>query len=341
MAPSSQPSNSTKAVGMEQQRLQPPFSPEAASSVPSLTSNVLHTLPTISRTPTHDAFLTETDIDTYLHRDLDLSRLNRIHKYLWMAGRPMNARPLHRQRMMGRDILPTEQSDLHLLKFSSRLLVKPLPAYLLNYNFWTEHLCDSKALHESACGLLVSYIWLICSPLDMKIAHENNLLPSDLDWAWWKSFVDDVFNHININALDAVNKRYHFGELRLGRINSIYRIRFFFSHFIRGYLYGYNRYHVFFERNFGWILVIFVYFSLVLSAMQVATGVPGLKDNLEFLNASYGFVVFSIVLVAFFLGLVGVIFSSIFLYNMVAAIQDERQKRLRREKLAREHKVDT
>lgn len=335
------PPGETGAIVMEEARLKPPFSKATGAIVPDFVSNVMDSLPTISRTTASGAFLIETDLESYLHQDLDLSRLNRIHQYLWMAGRPINARPLHRQKMMGRDIVLTEQSDLHLLKFSKRILVKPLPAYILNYNFWIEHLCTSKTLHESACGLLVSYIWLVCSPIDLKMAKELNILPADLEWAWWKAFVTDVFQHINVNALDGVNRRYHFGELRLGRINSIYRVRFFFTHFIRGYLYGYNRYEVFFERNFGWILVVFAYFSIVLSAMQVAMDVPGLQDSGAFVDATYGFVIFSMVLVAFFMGVVAAIFSSIFLYNMVAAIQDERQKRLHREKLARERNMDT
>lgn len=34
---------------------------------------------------------------------LTLSRLNAIHQYLWMAGRPRPCRPLHRQLMIGRE----------------------------------------------------------------------------------------------------------------------------------------------------------------------------------------------------------------------------------------------
>lgn len=278
------------------------------------------------------------DIEAFLKRDLDVSRLNRIHWHLWMAGRPLDARPLQRQKMMGFDIILTEQMDLHLLKFSNRLLIKPLPDYILNFDFWNKYLCESKELHESACGLLLSYIWLICSSLDLKIAHELSLLPSNVTWPWWKTFVTNFVSHIDVNALDQVNKRYHFGELRLGRINSIYRIRFFFTHFIRGYLYGYNRYVVFFERKFAWILVVFVYFSLVLSAMQVGSAVPPLNSNLVFQKATYGFVAFSIITVAFFLILVGAVFASIFLFNMAAAISHNRQERLKREGLARKRK---
>jgi hypothetical protein len=59
--------------------------------------------------------------------------------------------------------------------------------------------------------------------------------------------------------------------------------------------YGYNRYVIFFQRNFSWILIVFVFFSLVLSAMQVGAGLKELEDNYAFLRASYVFVVFSMV----------------------------------------------
>ena len=277
-------------------------------------------LPTISRNKDHHVFSVADDVDAYLERDLDHSRLNRIHGHLWMAGRPLNARPIHRQKMMGFDIILTEQADLHLLKFSNKIFVKPLPNYMLDFPFWETYLCKSEDLHKSACGILLSYVWLICSALDLKLAHKLDLLSSEITWLWWKRFVAEFILYVDPNSLDKVNKRYHFGELRLGRINSIYRIRFFFTHFIRGYLYGYNRYVVFFQRNFAWILIVLVYFSLVLTAMQVGATIPPLNTNTAFLQASYGFSVFSIVTVAAIVGSVGFIFVTIFLINMFLAI---------------------
>jgi hypothetical protein len=149
--------------------------------------------------------------------------------------------------MLGMDVLGTQQMDLHLLKYSNKLLVKPLPEWMLSYDFWKEHICkpgdadpDGKRkegwLWESAAGFLVSYVWLITTPLDLKIAHEYTLLPSFITWPWWKDFVKDFMQHVNINTLHQVNKRYHFGDLRLGRINSIYRTRYAHTHFVRGYL---------------------------------------------------------------------------------------------------------
>ncbi|EAW13274.1 uncharacterized protein ACLA_017210 [Aspergillus clavatus NRRL 1] len=297
------------------------------------------TLPTISRTPTHHVFLVQDDIQAFLNHDLDLSRVNKIHHLLWMAGRPMNARPLQRQKMEGYEIVPTERADLHLLKFSTSLLIKPLPEYLLSHRFWTRYLCPSKTLHESACGLLLSYMWLVCTPLDLRLAQEHHLLPQEITWLAWRDLIASFYAHVDVNALDQVNPRYHFGELRLGRINTIYRVRFFLSHFIRGYLYGYNRYVVFYERNFAWMLMIFATFSLVLSAMQVAADVPRLNDSVAFQNTTYGVVIFSIVIVAVFLGVLGVLFGAIYLFNMVAAISHCRTERCRRERLSKERKA--
>lgn len=246
----------------------------------------------------------------------------------------MRARPLHRYKMMGFDILHTQQMDLHLLKFSNKLFVKPLPEWILCSDFWLQYLCADGELHKSACGFLLSYVWLITTPLDLKIAHDQTLLPSFITWHRWKEFVRGFFGKVDMDTLHQVNKRYQFGDLRLGRINSIYRTRFFSTHFVRGYLYGYNRYVVFFQRNFSWILIVFVFFSLVLSAMQVGTGLKELEDNYAFLRASYVFVVFSMVSVVAILAVVALLFAGIFLFNMVTAIGHAKNEQRKRKKMA-------
>lgn len=301
--------------------------------------DALGSLPAVSRMDDHHVYLVETDIRSFIQKDLDLSRLNKIHEYLWMAGRPLSARPLQRQKMMGCDIFPTDQADLHLLKFSNRLLIKPLPEYMLDYGFWRDHLCSSKELHQSACGFLLSYIWLIRSPYDVNIAHDFNVLPKKVTWAWWKVFVRKFYEDVDMNALDQVNKRYQFGELRLGRINTIYRVRFFRTHFIRGYLYVYNRYGIFFERNFEWLVAAFVYVSVVLSAMQVAMDIPPLSDNDAFMKTSYGFVVFSIATVAFLIVVISLVFAWTYFYNMSAAIGHFRKETRKRQIMAEERNV--
>lgn len=299
-------------------------------------ADAIEALPTIRRTKkTHFVSLVDEDIGSFVAQDLDVSGLECIYGSLWMAGRPLIARSLQRLRMIGHDIIPTDQADLHLLKFSKRILVKPLPKYMLDYGFWNRYLCSSEELHESARGFLLSYIWLIRAPFDLDYAKELNLVPKNIEWAWWKSFVKDVMGFVDVNSLDGINKRYHYGELRLGRINSIYRIRFMFTHFVRGYLYEYNRYMVYFERNFGWLLSVFVYFSIILSSMEVGSSTPQLSESHAFQRASYGFVTFSIVGVVSSLVFVAVVFTWIFFYNMVKAIEHARTAKLEREKCSR------
>ena len=40
------------------------------------------------------------DLTAFVHLNLDVSRLNKIHRYLWLAGRPTGARPVHRKKMI-------------------------------------------------------------------------------------------------------------------------------------------------------------------------------------------------------------------------------------------------
>ncbi|KAF2397382.1 hypothetical protein EJ06DRAFT_584340 [Trichodelitschia bisporula] len=310
---------------------------QQAPTAHALPQHVLDTLPVFRHDsdPAHTVVFIESDLKGYLQVDLDVSRLNKIHSSLWMCGRPLNARGLHRQEMMGRTVLRTEQADLHLL-YGDALFLKPLPTYLLSKAAWDTYLNDDEHLHKDACGFLLSYTWLVRSPLDFARAEKLHLLPHGLTWLLWKRLVWEFLNSIDPNSLHQVNKRYHFGELRLGRINTIYRVnpRFVFQYFVRGYLYGYNRYAVFFQRNVGWVLVVFVWFSLILSAMQVGVAVDPLQESVSFKKASYGFVVFSIVSVAALLVFVGVVFATIFLFNMVAAVSHSRSEELRRAKLA-------
>lgn len=92
-----------------------------------------------------------------------------------------------------------------------------------------------------------------------------------------------------------------------------------------------------FCSRYIWLLV-FVYLSVILSAMQVATSVPPLDTDETFQKVEYGFVVFSIVLVVAFLVLVALVCTWIFVFNMFKAIMHHRSMRLEREELARKTK---
>jgi hypothetical protein len=81
----------------------------------------------------------EHSLRDYFEWELDVSRLNEIHEYLWLAARRTAPRPLHRQIMLGREVIITEQADLHLLWREHWLYLKPLPDFLTDRAVWKDH----------------------------------------------------------------------------------------------------------------------------------------------------------------------------------------------------------
>ena len=77
---------------------------------------------------------------------------------------------------MKREIVITEQTDLHLTWYKSTIYIKPFPRYLGSHEFWTAHLCELKELHETACGFVFSYTWLISCESDFDLAMKLNIL---------------------------------------------------------------------------------------------------------------------------------------------------------------------
>ncbi|KAL7906990.1 hypothetical protein GGI35DRAFT_457433 [Trichoderma velutinum] len=235
-------------------------------------------------------------VKNYLAYDLDVRRLNQLHKHLWLAGLPQACRALHDQVRIGRQINISEMAHLHLVWRDNILYLKPLPDYLLSYSFWTERFCAERELFESAKGFLYSYTWLICSKSDLQTAHEKGLVSKTITWEKWAPFSAAVVSNINGDLSD-INPRYIYGELRLTRLNVISRFctnTFDFKTLIRGYDYGYHQYSTYLERNFKWVLTAFIYITVVLAAMQVGLATTKLNENATFNRASYVFTMFSI-----------------------------------------------
>ncbi|XP_014553240.1 hypothetical protein COCVIDRAFT_53596, partial [Bipolaris victoriae FI3] len=232
--------------------------------------------------------------------ELKTPRLNSIHRHLWLAGRPTAARPLHRQKLLGRTILITEDPNEHLVWFEDQIFVKPLPDFLLDWQSWNNYLCLDRELHKAACGLLLSYAWLVRHKSDLDIAKETGLLSKEVGWPDWVEFIDAFLNNINCETLSDVDQRYKYGELRLSRLNSIYRLvppTYSLRNLIGGYQNRSKWYQAFFDRHFKWMLAVFAILSVVLSALQVGLATTTLQGNKPFQSASYGFTITSLVAV--------------------------------------------
>ncbi|OCK74811.1 hypothetical protein K432DRAFT_338439 [Lepidopterella palustris CBS 459.81] len=263
------------------------------------------------------------DRDAYLALELKTPRLNAIHHHLWLAGLPNCARPLHRQKLVGREIFITEDPEEHLVWRETRIFIKPLPDFLLDYSYWENYLCSDEELHKSACGLLLSYAWLVRHKSDLRIAKESGLLSGDIEWSSWVEFLQFFLDRLHPSTLDKVNKRYKYGELRLTRLNEIYRYvppTYSLNNFVRGFRSGSTWYTAFFERNFKWMLAVFASISVVLSALQLGLATDLLKAKVGFQRASYGFAVASLVAVVGSAGIVFVVWFVLFWYYLLSTM---------------------
>ncbi|KAF1937379.1 hypothetical protein EJ02DRAFT_385752 [Clathrospora elynae] len=280
-----------------------------------------------------------------LKYELGVDRLNDIHSWLWTAGRPMPPRELHHQKLLGREIVVTERMDMHLVWCKTRIFVKPLPRFLLESRFWTDHLsckeecncllgsphgsgndaeCAEAQLKKCALGFLMSYAALISHESDFFIAQEAHLLSDQTSWMHWKVFVKEILEHDSI--YDRVNKRYIYGELRLNRLNTVYRLtgRAVF----RGYQSEYNQYSSFFQENFTWLASVLAYMVIVLTAMQVGLATRALEGNEAFQTASYGFTVFAIVGSLAVVMILFIVFLVLFIYNWIKTVRYVNARRL-------------
>jgi hypothetical protein len=252
----------------------------------------------------------------YWADELLTPKLNRIHSSLWLAGLPRRARPLYRHHLVGRTIYPTENPDEHLVWYENRIFMKPIPELLFNIGFWEDFLCRHRALYESACGLLLSYCWLIRHKSDFRLAKTYHLLPDDMSWKCWDDFVVDFLNNVTI-----VNKRYEYGELRLSRLNSLWRFKiesFNLHDLVFGYMSKSSWYQQFFARKFKWLLIAFAYITVILSAMQVGQNTDRLGSSTTFQRLCYGFSLASVLGTVSSMATVFAVWAALFWYHLIS-----------------------
>jgi hypothetical protein len=196
--------------------------------------------------------------------------------------------------------------------------VKPLPQYLLSYEFWRDNLCADVELHKSACGFLLSYAWLVCQESDFRIATELCLLPKGVEWQQWTTLIADFLSQMDLHSLKGVSNRYRYGELRLTRLNKIYRLLLISpKNLVYGYMSASTWYKSFFSRNFAWLLAVFAYLSIILSALQVGLATTSLQGSESFQLASYGFTVTSVVAVAVSVFAIFLVWLFLFVYHLL------------------------
>ncbi|TGO26766.1 hypothetical protein BPAE_0053g00190 [Botrytis paeoniae] len=208
-------------------------------------------------------------VKEFLQGELWASELEERAQNLWLVSSSSKPRgkicSLHYQLVKGFKIYISEHPRLHLVWWHDRLFIKPLPSYLLSYEFWQMSFTDAPDnLRKAALGFLRTYRSLIHHKSDFLIAQDDRhrLIPDDINWndfCQFMSFFDGIQD-------SKVSPRYYYGELKLSRLNLYAPVLF---HRFQYEQIG-GHYSDYFNRLYGPILFIFAFLSISLNSMQVA-----------------------------------------------------------------------
>ncbi|KGO39460.1 hypothetical protein PEX1_081900 [Penicillium expansum] len=261
-------------------------------------------LPASARTD-HKLVSPTDEIQKFLKKDLMVNKLNKIDKYLWLAGQPMPPKPLNYQIATSREIVVDERIDVHMVWEHSQ-----------------QQAC-SRELYKCALGLLSSYMALVQFESDFLIAQNYHLLPNTITWERWLELNQQLLGN-DMTSPGHINSRYLFGELRLSRLNKIYAIRH--ASVLSGYQFTYQTYGDLFYDYLTPLTAATIYVALVLTAMQVGLATDRLGFNPPFQDASYGFTVFAILGPLIGILLIGIIGGLAFVNNLIGSWKFKRQQ---------------
>lgn len=274
--------------------------------------------------------LTDTNIGQCLQAELMTVELNKLAPYLWLmtTQSSKNISPLTEQLVRGRKLIVSENPGLHLVWVHDRVFLKPLPEYLLSHIFWEHYLVSADSpieesarrdLLKAARGFVRSYAYLIQHKSDFALAKQDEtlLIPKNISYADFVAFIDRCTVD---NAL--VSPRYHFGELRLTRLNFWCRI-FLFKSVYQKVEWQYGAY---FAQYYAPVLFVFAVFSLLTSAMQVVLAAQAILESddssLTFARVSRGFSLFTILFVACVIAALLIALINLVSREAIFALQD-------------------
>ncbi|KAK0279577.1 hypothetical protein LTR35_000334 [Friedmanniomyces endolithicus] len=230
-----------------------------------------------------------------LYRALQAKDLEIIHKQLW-------------------EVILTEDPRLHLVWSKHVLYVQRLPDELLDWTYFTTVICDSPDLYKT---FLLSYTSLIKYPSDLDVAKASGLITKKAEWRSWRNIRSSILEELQGRD---IHDRFEYGELRLGRVDTIFRLR------LMGLSYFAPRsdYESYFEHHYTTLIALFALVSVALSAMQVINGITGVPAAVTV--TAYRFSIASLLLLAGSCTILFVLYIGLYLgYWLV--IYARRQKR--------------
>ena len=225
---------------------------------------------------------------------------------LWLIAIPGAPRSLYYQKFLRREIVIAEELDLHLVWAKSRIFIKPLPDFLLNYDFWENHISCEPQLHRAACGLLYSYCGLIRFGHDLQVAQENHLINTNFDYRAWTEFTRTIVSTLDPHDSNTMEKRFRYGELRLNRLDTVYRYSpqdFSVSSMLQGFPHALTESYVPYMDQYNNAVSAFGIIVIILSAFNLSLSAHSKNPDPDLQQAAYGFAIFAMTLCALLIGL--------------------------------------
>lgn len=239
--------------------------------------------------------------------DLSVDRLMKVFDCFFMLGKKNTPpRALSYQQALGREITVIEKMDMHLLYSKDKILIKPLPKYLLEPKFWEQYLecpeecpyndmftafrrggqlhhshrltklkpCNHSVIWMRALGFAFSYVGLVCTKRDFEIAKAYHLIPDDVNFEDWKYFVSRMLSDsAGGKILRQIDKRFTYGELDLARLNQVFMIRSPSRWLFQG-----NEYRELVQSHF-FLPPLSIYVALVLGSEFARIAYTKMKEN--------------------------------------------------------------
>ena len=235
--------------------------------------------------------------------------------------------------MRGREIIITENPQLHLVWYYHQIYIKPIPKYLLSYAFWQYLATEPLDLQQAAIGFIRTYSYLIRYESDFLLAQEKGLIPKNHLAKDGESLISfDTFAKL-ISSFEsfgdeAVSPRYEYGELRLTRLNFYSRI------FLRKLTFHHldAQWGSLFGSAIAPFAAIFIIITVVMNAMQVGLSAWS-NDNIEpsrwatFINVSKWFCIFVLVFTMIVILFVLILVVFLFIHDTWFALRILREKK--------------
>ncbi|KAK4207905.1 hypothetical protein QBC37DRAFT_85521 [Rhypophila decipiens] len=228
----------------------------------------------------------------HAHLTKEIDSLLKFMRYLFVQTPSFrHIAPLHHQKSRERDIVVDEHPGLHLVWYYQVIFIKPIPAYFFSPSWWAYIQKADKDVFEASLGFMRSYTFLIKYETDYLLACEKHLIPKLLPanlpntsisntcnccqkptqnedekrHPTYEEFSDFLLPFESVSD-EECPRRFHYGELRLTRINRTA----FITRGKLAYFHIYPQWGQFLNHVLAPVITVFAVSTVVLNSMQVS-----------------------------------------------------------------------